>query len=561
MKKHLPHYIIILFTIINLLPLLANIFIYEKFTTDKTKASIYCYIVRDWDDECLPQGVIDPMQFGAKCDATTDDTNAFQLSLDRLSSTKFRYTSIVVPGICRIGHLYYKSTEIKPLVLFGHGPRSQLILYDATGGITIRGSCGIRSEHVYLSDFSIKSDAIPDIAFGIELDGVAVYGLSNVSFANSEHIVNIGIVGRGAQQGYIHGGYSFSTNIDVSLDDCIGEAGVISSNGISYGLGRTSQSTIATANITGGASDVWLTGIHHTGGKHSVIVNQTSGAGGRGPIYIRDSHFESDNEAAIYVESGTVYAQSINCFNKHFLVSSGNSVVNLSNSLINGDIEFLDSSNGSIFNSIINGKILNKSTHELELYNNKGNGNTSDSIHISGIYHVASTSRAPRDIATFKANAAVSGPWGISIEGAGLDQPIYIRLGQITIAGNTSGNKLSFQFGSGSPHAVEVGQGGVSAFRYIGVGAPPRIVDCGNGAAVEGNDTSGKIRIGTEAPSDCRILFARPFAGKVTCVVTQSDPLSDKHYGVSNIGGVGFVLKLRGDYGSSTFNYMCLGEQ
>lgn len=505
--------------------------------------------------------LVNPIDFGAVCDGTTDDTVAFQSALNSIISDTKRPSALIIPGECKVGHLIYNAAKQGGLSIFGFGPTSELLLTDPLGGLTVVGTCGMTAERVFFQNFSMRAAAAKEIKFGFDLEGVAVFGFDNVSFDRGSADIDIGILGKGAQQGYIRGGYSYDTHTDVFLDDCVGNVGRVSSNGVDYGGGRTSESSTAAVDIEGGASDVWIRGLHHTLGLHSIIVNQTTGVGGSGPEYISDVHFEADKGAALKIMSGKVFGSEINDYDKYFAEISPNSFLSLTNSLINGSVKFYSGSSGTLSNNLLNSAVTNKAGDRLTSINNFGNGAPHSDIFYRQGASFNSNKQTPGDIVSFRANPSISGSWGISVSGAGAGRDTYLRLNDVLLTGSTNTGSLRIKSSFDAGDWMSVTPEGVRAQHFLAeVGAKPSIRSCGPSATVTGSDVAGMFTTGEGNPKSCQLRFYRRYDVAAYCTVTpMSDPGKSSAY-ISNSNVEGFTVNFSTPRAKAKYSYTCLGE-
>lgn len=288
---------------------------------------------------------------GAKCDGVTDDTQAFQAALS-FGGTAFARTVFVPASVrgCRISSaLTYDAAKLGPIEIVGLGPASRLLVEGDSAGFDIKGSCGRGYEQVYLRDLAIVADrAIP--AFAVRLDGVAAFGLDNVSILSQSNGFANGIVLLGTQQGYIHGGLSKGNHVGIYLADC-GKG--VSSNAVDIGGGRTFVDLDAAIEISGGAADVWIHNTHIAGSTYGVIVDQTKGGGGFGSNVISHSHFEAIGVCAIDIRHGNAIVDGNNDFTRVALCAHAGTNVIASQNLFNGSVNVSPNAQASFSNNVM----------------------------------------------------------------------------------------------------------------------------------------------------------------------------------------------------------------
>lgn len=408
-------------------------------------------------------GAINPMEttYGAKCDGTTDDAAAFQAALNALGTAG---NALYIPPStngCVIGTTLTATKS--PLYIFGAGPKSQLIITAAGGGISLTGSCGQTYERNYLSDFSLTAKNAGNPAFGIVMNGIATFGLRNVSInASVSGTFTRGISLLGTQQGFIEGGYDLGSGTGVYLNNCNFNAANVSSNGVHIGGGRTFSTSVAAIDVEGGTADNLISDVHITGSPIGIIENRTTSEGGGGPNHITNVHLEVNATVGIQVTGGgTVHARGVNDYNTASFTVVG-SYFYIENSLLDGTGSYDAASGGSITNSLLNLGITDNTAAGLFTYNNRGNGTPAGTIKFGTAGAFTSAALAPGDIMLLSPNSILSGAWGQTITGAGDGQDIYLRLGDVTWNGSTGSGSMILKSNVGGSTWAAFTSGGLN---------------------------------------------------------------------------------------------------
>lgn len=132
------------------------------------------------------------------------------------------------------------------------------------------------------------------------------------------------------------------------------------------------------------------------------------------------------------------------------------------------------------------------------------------SISNVGVLHdslaVTSKAAAAGEVLTANANGAVSGAWGIGVNGAGSAQDVYIKLHNAILAGNTSGGALRMKDGVGGTTWATFGAFGVELPEISDPSAPTS----NNGRLYVRDNGSGKTQ-----------LFVRFPTGAVQVIATE----------------------------------------
>lgn len=92
---------------------------------------------------------------------------------------------------------------------------------------------------------------------------------------------------------------------------------------------------------------------------------------------------------------------------------------------------------------------------------------------------------------------------------------------------------------------------------HVYKGATPTTTSCGAGAIVTGNDSRGRLKVGTGSGATCTIVFANTWGTVPVCQVTkETGPFRDYRV-VPTVNG--FTITASGNIGSDIFAYMCDG--
>lgn len=408
---------------------------------------------------------IDPRNYGAICDGATDDSAAFRLALDAVPATG---GALLIPASargCKLDStLAFDTSDRGPLTIYGDGSVSKLLIANKSGGLLITGNCGRSANPVYLRHFQLQAGSLYRATFAIHLAGLATFGIDDVDVNGSLVGFEYGIQLSGAQQGYIHGGASGNNGTGIYLEDCgRGTASTASSNGVDIGGGRTFSDKTAAVDIEGGAADVWVHNVHITNSLYGVINNQTD-VGGSGPNYFSQIHLEANTVYGVDDRAGVVVIEGANDYNVHSIhvYPKGRLIAN--NSLFDGIIRLDENSHVVFTNNIVNRYIdVRTLSSNIVQFNNIGNyAPRSFPTIFNTAGRFSSSDLTAGDILLLTANPSIAGAWGMTINGSGTDQQVYLRLNDVALAGSTNGGVMRILSGPGGEQWAEFARSGLS---------------------------------------------------------------------------------------------------
>ena len=486
-------------------------------------------------------GVINPMlpPYNAKCDGSTDDSAAFQSALNAIGASSIGALFIPPTGVgCVIGTTL--SSSHGRLFIYGAGGGSKLIITASGGGINFTGSCGLTYEEVYMQDFSFVSDNAGNPAFAVELNGVAAYGLFDVS-------IDASIAGRfvkgvsllGAQQGYVKGGYDEGSETGIYLNDC---GSSIGSNGVDISS-RTFVSSVAAVDIEGHSSDVWVRNNHITSSATGIIANASTAPG---VSYIEKVHLEVNTTYGIDIQSGVVIASGINDYNTNSVKVHSGAQLQIHSGQFNGTIVYDAGSYGVIANNYLDGPAtINATAGNVLQYGNFGNGNPTIPTYWQNNISVG----APNDLTSSAADITVNGTSGApgayvninAYSGAFGQARFYVSGSYVggTIYSASYGsavtNNLPYQisFNGGATFPVVFGTGGQlttadylsTAVAVFNTSNAPSLTSCGTttpSVSAGSSNQGGQFTTGGTTGTACTVTFANAYPNYAFCTISNA---------------------------------------
>ena len=350
----------------------------------------------------LPGGVANAGCFGAVCNGSSNDSPAFQGAFNAVGTGPDGAVEIPAStsGCLLSSTVTFTTLNNGKVLIFGSGPNSILKVAATGGGVQIAGSCGHAYEQVFFKDFTIEYAASSPSAYGIYLNGTAVYGLDNVNVigANSANTFTYGIEGAGAQQGYINGGLSNYNLTGIYLGDCAySGGGDVSSNGVEI-HGRSFNDQTVAVDLEGGAGDVSIHNNHITNSATGIINNQTNNYGGSVANHIDENHFELNATYSLDAQSGAITAHGDSFLGLvHMSGTASNAYIKecllLGNIVIDSGalVRLFDNQ----FSSTTNSYSASSSAHVL-LRNNTGSGNPV-SFTVANLYACTSANKGEKE--------------------------------------------------------------------------------------------------------------------------------------------------------------------
>lgn len=95
--------------------------------------------------------------------------------------------------------------------------------------------------------------------------------------------------------------------------------------------------------------------------------------------------------------------------------------------------------------------------------------------------------------------------------------------------------------------------------RFVAAGPLPTLGTCGTSSTMVGNDTAGKITIGTGTPATCAFTFSRAFAAAPSCTAEDETTTSKVVNATSTTTAVTIAVTgntVNGD----VLSYVCIGR-
>jgi hypothetical protein len=321
-------------------------------------------------DGLITQPVLGATTPTLACNGTTNDAPALQALLN--AGTGYVYIPPSAKG-CLLNSLVTYNASNGPIEIRGEGAASRLLIASTSGGLQISAPAGMGYQEVYLVNFKLQAQA--NAAYAVQLNGLAAWGLLNVDVVSvpGGYQFNHGIDLEGSQQGYIHGGLSYQNATGIYLNDLSGPPGLVSSNGVHIGDGRTFTDLTAAVDIEGGASDVWVNNAHITGAQYGIIVDQTNALGGAGFEYLTNLHIENASVWGIEVRSGVAKIEDLNDYDVSAVHVTNGGWINISKSLLNGTVKTDSGTTGEFTYNLVWGALSNGGA-TLCASHNMGNG-------------------------------------------------------------------------------------------------------------------------------------------------------------------------------------------
>ena len=331
--------------------------------------------------------------------------------------------------------LEYDADANGPLRILGVGPGSVLRAVGSCAKILhIHALAGRARQFITLESFAVSSNTTSCIE-GIHLYGIADYQLHDVVVRGGSKMAT-GIRLTGTQQGELSGGFIDGCGTGVKLDKSNDDgAGIVASNGCD--MHGVSFAVTGTGVSVDGADDLFMHGNHLTGSTVGVDVLSA----GYGQLVIEANHFELHATGVKVAGAQTAIRNNgFACTTDVDMVSGNGSVID--GNLFNGTVELRNTVSDLVFSNNWLGGTVNDSSVRITKHGNRhfaGSGLLGASLRDS--LTVTARETTAGDALTVRPNAAISGSWGVSVYGAGSGD-IYVRCGDVAIAGDTGGSKL-----------------------------------------------------------------------------------------------------------------------
>lgn len=335
------------------------------------------------------------------------------------------------------------------LEISGEGACSRLNVTGTNKGLHIIGIAGITRSKLILRDFAIISHSESMSPALLHLDGISDWFLEGLWLDCNNKAID-GVLISGSQQGQISGG---------DIASCVNSGhiqphGLVHSNGIDWhGTTLWNASSVAGLLIDrDGSDDLFFHGNHVTGVEGTRSMMDLSGSG-IGPISLMDNHFEpvTASTACLVLRSGrfevignVCYGQTGGTDLEIMSDVTAKIIANQFNQRLRIDKGATDTV--LAFNEL-GGEVIDAGTRTRACENHNFNGRPLDTCNIFDRLVVNPlTLHTVGDIATF-IPPPISGPWGITIDGAGASQDIYARFGMLgpTIGAVTGGADVRFK--------------------------------------------------------------------------------------------------------------------
>lgn len=96
--------------------------------------------------------------------------------------------------------------------------------------------------------------------------------------------------------------------------------------------------------------------------------------------------------------------------------------------------------------------------------------------------------------------------------------------------------------------------------RFVAAGPAPTLATCGTSSTVSGNDTAGKITIGTGTPSACTITFSRAFAVAPSCYAVDETTAAKNAVTAASTTTAVVLTFAAATVNSDVIAYICIGR-
>ena len=95
--------------------------------------------------------------------------------------------------------------------------------------------------------------------------------------------------------------------------------------------------------------------------------------------------------------------------------------------------------------------------------------------------------------------------------------------------------------------------------RFVGNGPAPAASSCGTAPVVVGNDSAGKVTIGTGTPSACTLTFSKAYTTGVSCSANDDTTIAKNPTTVITTTTTAVITLTAASVNGDVISYRCIG--